>query len=209
MRKTYELQRQSDSRLTKQRRLEMEVLECIKSRRTIRRFKPDPIPAAVLDAIFGAAMWAPSPANAQPWDFFVVGPQARGKILTLLQAKGVELLAAPDIPEPKRRAVEALMTDFGGAPYMVAVVGRPGSDPMEQKEYPLSAAAAVQNLCLAAWSHSVGSVWLSVGSAPPVKPILGVEEGASVVALLALSYPEVVPPTLPREDYRTHVREVP
>jgi len=187
----------------------MEVLECIKSRRTIRRFKSDPIPSAVLDAIFEAAMWAPSPANAQPWDFVVVGPQARGKILTLLQAKGAELLAAPDLPEPKRRAVEALMADFGGAPYMAAVVSRPGSDPMEQKEYPLSAAAAVQNLCLAAWGHSVGSIWLSVGSAPPVKPILGVEEGASVVALLALGYPEAVPPAVPREDYRTHVREVP
>jgi len=187
----------------------MEILECIKSRRTIRRFKPDPIPPQVMDGIFEAAMWAPSPANAQPWDFLVVGPQARGKILTLLQTKAKELLAAPDIPEPKRKAVESLMADFGGAPYMVAVVSRPGAEPMEKLEYPLSAAAAVQNLCLAAWAQNIGSVWLSVGAAPPVRPILGVDEGASVVALLALGYPEVVPPAMPREDYRTHMKEVP
>jgi nitroreductase len=187
----------------------MEILECIKARRTIRRFKSDPIPPTVLDAIFEAAMWAPSPANAQPWDFFVVGRQARGKILTLLQAKAKELLADPDLPEPKRRAVEALAADFGGAPYMVAVVSRPGAEPMEKIEYPLSAAAAVQNLCLAAWAHGIGSIWLSVGAAPPVKPILGVEEGASVVALLALGSPEAVPPAPSREDYRTHVKEVP
>ena len=187
----------------------MDILEHIKARRTIRRFKPEPIPAPVLDAMFEAAMWAPSPANAQPWDFLIVGPQARGKILALLQAKAAELLADPNLPEPKRQAVEALRADFGGAPYMVAVVSRSGHEPMEKIEYPLSTAAAVQNLCLAASAHGIGSIWLSVGAAPPVKPILGVEEGASVVALLALGYPDAVPPALPREDYRTHVREVP
>ncbi|NCQ30168.1 MAG: nitroreductase family protein, partial [Armatimonadetes bacterium] len=44
----------------------MEMLEHIKARRTIRRFKPDPIKQEVLDRIFEAAMWAPSHANVQP-----------------------------------------------------------------------------------------------------------------------------------------------
>lgn len=44
----------------------MAVLEVIKGRRTIRKFKPDPIPDEILDEIFEAAMWAPSHANAQP-----------------------------------------------------------------------------------------------------------------------------------------------
>jgi len=80
---------------------------------------------------------------------------------------------------------------------------------MERIEYPLSAAAAVQNLCLAAWAHGIGSIWLSVGSAPPVASILNVAEGASVVALLALGYPEAVPPAPARHDYRAHVKQVP
>lgn len=187
----------------------MEILECIKSRRTIRRFKPDPIPQSVLDTIFEAAMWAPSPANAQPWDFLIVGAQARAKILALFKIKGEEFLSDPECPEPKRKAIQSLMADFGGAPYMVAAVCRPGAEPMLQHENTLSVATAVQNLCLAAWAHDIGSIWLSVGAAPPVRPILGVDEGASVVALLALGYPEVVPPALPREDYKTHVKEVP
>jgi len=187
----------------------MEILQHIKSRRTVHRFKPDPIPQTVLDEMFEAAMWAPSPANSQPWDFYVIGPEARGKILGLLQAKAKEFFADPDLPEPKRKALEALQADFGGAPYMVAVVSRGGSEPMEQIEYPLSAATAVQNLCLAASAHDIGSIWLSVGSAPPVRPILGIKEGESVVALLALGYPEDVPPAPPREDYRTHMKEIP
>ena len=54
----------------------MEMLEHIKARRTIRKFKPDPIPERILDEVFEAAMWAPSHANVQPWDFVVVGPEA-------------------------------------------------------------------------------------------------------------------------------------
>ena len=78
-------------------------------------------------------------------------------------------------PPPKRKAVEALREDFGGAPYMVAVVCRASDDPMLQHENQLSVATAVQNLCLVASAHGVGSIWLSVGAAPPVKPLLGLE----------------------------------
>jgi nitroreductase len=187
----------------------MEMLEHIKARRTVRKFKRDPIPQQVLDQIFEAAMWAPSHANAQPWDFVVVGPEARGRLLALLQAKAKELLADPDLPEPKRKSLEILREDFGGAPYMVAVLSRPGAEPLEQLENPLSAAGAVQNMCLTAWSHGVGAVWLSVGAAPPARPVLAVPEGASVVALLALGYPEIVPPAPPRDEYKTHLRQVP
>ena len=187
----------------------MEILEHIKARRTIRSFKPDPVPQPVLDEAYEAAMWAPSPGNLQPWDFLVVGPETRGKILALFQAKAAEMLADPDLPPPKRKAVEALREDFGGAPYMVAVVCRASDDPMLQHENQLSVATAVQNLCLVASAHGVGSIWLSVGAAPPVKPLLGLEQGASVGALLALGYPKDTPPAPPREDYKTHLKQLP
>ncbi len=187
----------------------MDLIEAIKERRTVRSFKSDPIPQAVLDDIFEAGMWAPSHGNSQPWEFVVVGAQSRGKLLGLLRTKAEELLASPDLPEPKRKAIESLKEDFGGAPYMVAVLSQPGEKPLDAVENPASAAAAVQNMCLAAWSRGVGSVWLSVGAAPPSRPILGVPEGAQVVALLAMGYPEELPPAPPREDYKTRLREVP
>jgi nitroreductase len=187
----------------------METLEALRGRRTVRKFKPDSIPKEVLDTIFEAAMWAPSHANAQPWEFVIVGPQARARLLKLLQAKADELLADPNLPDPKRRSLLSLRENFGGAPFMVAVVSRPPAEDLERLENPLSTAAAVQNMCLAAWDAGIGSVWLSVGAAPPARPILGIEEGASVVALLAMGYPEEVPPAPPRDAHTSHVREVP
>jgi nitroreductase len=187
----------------------MEMLDHLKARRTVRSFKADPIPQPVLDTIFEAAMWAPSHANAQPWDFVVVGPRARAKLLAMFRAKAEELLADPDLPPPKRTNISKLKEDFGGAPFMVAVVSRPGAEDLEKVENPLSAATAVQNLCLAAWDAGVGAVWLSLGVAPPVRAILEIEEGATVVALLAMGYPAEAPPAPPRDAYRDHLREVP
>ena len=50
----------------------MEVFENIRRRRTIRDFKPDPVPDDVLHRILQAARWAPSSSNTQPWHFIVV-----------------------------------------------------------------------------------------------------------------------------------------
>ena len=52
-----------------------EVLNAIKSRRTIRRFKPDPIDEEKLQMILEAGRWAPSFSNLQPWKFIVAKDQ--------------------------------------------------------------------------------------------------------------------------------------
>jgi nitroreductase len=187
----------------------VKVLEHLKARRTVRTFKPEPIAKEVANEIFEAAMWAPSHANAQPWDLVVVGPEARGRLLAMFRAKAEELLADPNLLPKKRSNILKLREDFGGAALMVAVVSRPPGEDLEKIENPLSAATAVQNMCLAAWDAGIGAVWLSLGVAPPVRQILGIEEGASVVALLALGYPAEEPPAPPRDAVEAHLREVP
>lgn len=186
----------------------MHMLDHLKQRRTVRSFTAQPIPPDVRDAIFEAGMWAPSHGNAQPWDFVIIGPVARARLLGLLQAKADELLADPELPPPRRKGIMALREDFGGAPLLVAVVSRPGVEPLEKAENPLSTAAAVQNMCLAAWDAGVGAVWLSLGAAPPARAILGVPDGAVVVAVLAMGYPQEVPPPPPRAPVANHIRAI-
>jgi len=50
----------------------MRVLEAIKLRRSIRAFKPHPVPREVLTELLEIARWAPSSANSQPWEFFIL-----------------------------------------------------------------------------------------------------------------------------------------
>ena len=47
----------------------MELMEAIKTRRSIRKFTDEPVPREKLEKIIEAAMWAPSGQNLQPWYF--------------------------------------------------------------------------------------------------------------------------------------------
>jgi len=65
----------------------MEIIEAILTRRSIRSFKPDPIPRKVLQEILDACRWAPSGGNAQPWYFAVLGGRILDEIKVRLEEK--------------------------------------------------------------------------------------------------------------------------
>ena len=58
----------------------MEIIEAIRARRSIRAFKPDPVPQEVLRAILDVATKAPSAMNTQPWEFAVIAGDVLQKI---------------------------------------------------------------------------------------------------------------------------------
>ncbi|MDD4876973.1 MAG: nitroreductase family protein [Dehalococcoidales bacterium] len=61
----------------------MDIIEAIRTRRSMRSFKPDPVPRKVLEELLDISRWAPSGGNAQPWYFSVLG----GKLLDEIKAK--------------------------------------------------------------------------------------------------------------------------
>ena len=65
----------------------MQVTEAIEGRRTIRGFKPAPVPDKLIQSIFETAQLAPSNCNTQPWDVFVVSGEARDKLEKALVAE--------------------------------------------------------------------------------------------------------------------------
>ena len=50
----------------------MDVYQCIRSRLTVRDFKPDAVPEGVVRRMLQAARWSPSARNRQPWHFVVI-----------------------------------------------------------------------------------------------------------------------------------------
>ena len=71
-----------------EREEQMGLLEAIRSRRSIRAFKPDPVPKEVLTELLDVARWAPSSANTQPWEFFVLTGEVLDKWKHFLIEKG-------------------------------------------------------------------------------------------------------------------------
>ena len=66
----------------------MDVIEAIHSRRSVRAFKPDPVPREVLQSIMEAALQAPSWENTQPWEFAVLGGDVMKNVKEALAAMG-------------------------------------------------------------------------------------------------------------------------
>ena len=97
----------------------MELLEAIKTRKSIRNYKPTAIPKETLEEILSIASRAPSALNTQPWEIFVIA----GEVLENIKKGNVEKLAAgvmpqSEVPEPKfegeyrRRQVELAIQIF-------------------------------------------------------------------------------------------------
>jgi nitroreductase len=79
----------------------MDVIEAIKKRKSIRGYKPDPVPREVLRQILELASHAPSAMNTQPWEFTVL----TGEVLENVRRSYVELVNSGVLPNPEHVVV--------------------------------------------------------------------------------------------------------
>ena len=75
----------------------MDVIEAVKKRKSIRGYKPDPVPKEVLEQILELASHAPSAMNTQPWEFIVL----TGDVLESVRQSNVALLNSGTPPNPE------------------------------------------------------------------------------------------------------------
>lgn len=118
----------------------MEIIEAIRTRRSIRSFKPDPVPKEVLEELLDVCRWAPSGGNAQPWNFAVLGGKVLDEIKARLEEKvktlwdgGAFTNTNPDLPrtvpypESLRPRLQALRERMDSHLYP------PGTERIEEK----------------------------------------------------------------------------
>ncbi len=78
----------------------MDAIECIRTRMSIRKFRPEPVPVEILTGLFNTAKWSPSYKNSQPWEAVIISggkKEELSKMLVGLLEKGKE--PSPD-PRP-------------------------------------------------------------------------------------------------------------
>jgi nitroreductase len=175
----------------------MEVLEAIKTRRSIRKYKTTAVDDRTIETVLEAARWAPSWANSQCWRFVVVRDADK-------KSKLAEALRS--VSDKPNRATEAIRQ----APVVIvacAELGRSGYSAREPGKavtdkgefwYMFDTALAMQNLALAAHSLGLGTVHVGAFDAKEVAKILGVPQGFCVVSMTPLGYPDGEPPLRPR-----------
>jgi len=181
------------------------LLNLVKKRRTVRRFKPDPLPEGCIEKIIEVARWAPSGFHTQPWEFVVVKKQeVKAAII-----KALDKYAPPITNTKPGDEVQAVSRrSFRDAPAFIilladwrAKVGLPGH-PTEKNAavariYYSSLANAFLYLHLAAASLGLASQWYSAVSHPEaegeIKSIIGIPESLTIYDMMVLGYPDAPP----------------
>lgn len=143
----------------------MNIFELIEARKSIRKFKPDPIPQETLEKILKAATLAPSGKNKQPWHFFVVRGDKRTEMVAEMQ-KGIDRLESQGVNTGSARYTIRVLAQ---APVTIFVFNPTGKHPMVERDtletYSdvvdiQSVGAAIEHMLLAATELGLGSLWI-------------------------------------------------
>ena len=169
----------------------MDVMEAIRARRSIRKYKPDPVKDEDLQLVLEAARLAPSWANTQCWKFIVVRDHdIKAKIASTLNKDNPAIVAILEAP-----VLIVACAELGKSGYEKGVLA---TDKGEW--YMFDVALAMENLVLAACSLGLGTVHTGLFDAKQAAELLGLPEGVVCIEMTPLGYPAQERNPRPRKE---------
>jgi len=175
------------------------VRRVIAERRDIRRFRPDPVPDAVLRQVLEAAHQAPSVGLMQPWRLIVVSDTGRRSAVRLL-AQRERIRQADRFDARTRHFLDQKVEGIVEAPLGIVVCcdhGPPDAEILGRGTIPetdvYSTACAVQNLWLAARAEGLGVGWVSFYRPDDLRALLEIPARVDPIAYLCLGWPDERP----------------
>ena len=158
-----------------------QALALLKARRSIRRYKPDPVPDEVLDQILEAGRWAPSASNRQPWVLVVVRDEAIRR--ELAQHAAYYFVRWAHVEE---------------APVLIALCGDAKNRIYRQFLHEDIGLVGSQ-IMLQARALGLGTCWLGGVDRQAMAQVLKLPDGLEVIGLLTVGFPAEDPPPTPRK----------
>ena len=157
----------------------MEFADVVSKRRSVRKYKSDPVPNEDIEYVLEAARLAPSWANSQCWKFVVV--------------------TDPEVKEDLAKAGNGWIAQ---APVIITACADPSKPGTkgDQQYYMLDVGIAMEHLILAAADRGLGTCWIGAFDEDIAKKALGVPDNIRVVASTPLGYPDQDPAPKPRRS---------
>ena len=158
----------------------MEFYDVIKQRRSVRAYRSTPVEDEKLERVLDAARLAPTAANRQPIQFYVVRKK-----------------------DVRRRLIQAYAQQwFADAPVIVCACACPSKawSRMDGRNYAdVDATIAMDHLILAATAEGLGTCWIGAFNPERLREVLGIPTELDPVALTPLGYPAAEPAPTPRK----------
>jgi 5,6-dimethylbenzimidazole synthase len=180
-------------------------------RRDVRRFRPDPLPEGLIEALIEEACLAPSVGLSQPWRFVVVDDEARRAAVTAnFTAANREALESYGDDDRRNLYARLKLAGLQEAPRHLAVFvdeATPVGHGLGRRTMPemlhYSAVAAVCHLWLAARAEGVGMGWVSILDPVAIGRTLDVPESWTLIGYFCLGYPQdaTIEPELARAGW--------
>ncbi len=184
----------------------MDLHQFLRTRRSIRRFKPDPVPDSVMQKILTTAAFAPSAHNRQPWRFVVITDCAIKQALAEAMALDFERdLTRDNLPPEKIQAqIKRSKERITSAPVAILLcldmseMDSYSDEKRNHAEYTMavqSVAAAGLQLLLAAHAEGLGGVWACwpLFAQETIQKTLNISETWEPQAMMFVGYPDTEP----------------
>jgi nitroreductase len=203
----------------------MDVNQAIQTRRSVRKYLDRPVTREMILEILEAANLAPTATNRQPWEFIVANRAFIDRLEgTLAEAfrervagvgetqmrSAIRGLSLPEDPSGDQlKGLGTFYRTLGGAPVLIGVLIPKATDPWVAKNNVCDAAAAIENLLLAAWDQGLGTCWMAgplKGRYDAIASFLGVPADRELLAIIPLGYPAHQPARPPKKDVATKTR---
>ncbi|HYF92123.1 MAG TPA: nitroreductase family protein [Symbiobacteriaceae bacterium] len=190
----------------------MNVLEAIARRRSVREYRPGPVPQETLRRLVEAAHLAPSSHNLQPWEFIVVTDPGVKRALRAacndqaqVEAAGAAIVCLGSLHQQDSLAdrLESLMR-LDDPPERrersrLTVQKMRHDEPFRRSHVITNTYIAISYLTLAAMEHGLGTCWIGSFDPEMVRLLLGIPDGYIVVAVLCAGWPAGEPELMPHK----------
>jgi len=157
------------------------LLEFIKSRRSIRSFQDKQVPDNEIQMILEAGRWAPSASNKQPWEFYLI--------------RDKEILK-----EISKNAIYG--RHIKRAPFAIAIIGKKTISP---NYYIQDTSLVSMTMMLMAWSLGIGTCWIGSMNREKTKEMLGLGKDDYLLTILPMGY---IKGNIPKPTLRTALDQI-
>jgi len=154
----------------------MDIEEAIYKRRTIRRFKQDPIPSEIIKKLIDYARIAPAGSNIQAVEYIIIESSTMREKMFPLVTWASSLLKEERTPEKGREPTA----------YIVVLV----NTDIKKSYYDYDIGAAVENILLGAVSFGIGCCWMANINGAKIRSLLEVPENYEIKHVVSLGYPD-------------------
>ena len=166
----------------------MDALIAIQTRHSVKKVKADPVPRDLIERLLAVGNDAPNHHHVRPWRFIVLTGESRSRLGEVMAASQHD--RKPDLPPEAFAKTRALPLR---APLVIAIgVDKPADERTVEIENICAAAAASENILLAAHALGLGAIWRTGEWAtdPKVKEFLGLTADQHLIGFLYIGFPE-------------------